>query len=191
MAGILGISQKGVMEWGKLKKSNIVLTGFMGTGKTSVGKRLASILGMDFVDTDMEIERLTGLKIPEIFQMYGEERFRKEESADVERIAALQNTVVATGGGVVLNPENMRHLRKNGFVVLLQARPEVIARRLQGSDDRPLLADKEQLIERIEGLLQEREPYYEDCDLKIDTSDLDVQGVAEKIIKELRELGWR
>lgn len=174
-----------------MKKSNIVLTGFMGTGKTSVGKRLASILGMDFVDTDMEIERLTGLKIPEIFQMYGEERFRKEESAVVERIAALQNTVVATGGGVVLNPENMRHLRKNGFVVLLQARPEVIARRLQGSDDRPLLADKERLLERIEGLLQAREPYYEDCDLKIDTSDLDVQGVAEKIIRELRELGWR
>lgn len=174
-----------------MEMSNIILTGFMGAGKTSVGRQLASLLKMSFIDTDMEIERLTGLKISEIFRRYGEQRFREEERAVVKRVAALQNTVVATGGGVVLNPENMRDLRKNGVVVLLQARPELIARRVQTGKDRPLLADQERLLERIESLLQERAPYYQDCDFKIDTSDLEPQAVVEKIIEKLRELGWR
>ncbi|MGB9792966.1 MAG: shikimate kinase [Thermacetogeniaceae bacterium] len=174
-----------------MRKSNIVLIGFMGTGKTSVGKQLASLLGMEFVDTDMEIERITGLKISEIFRRYGEQRFREEERAVVKRVAALQNAVVATGGGVVLNPENIRDLRKSGVVVLLQARPEVIARRVQTGKDRPLLADQERLLERIESLLQERAPYYQDCDFKVDTSDLQVHEVVDKIIEKLRELGWQ
>lgn len=174
-----------------MKKSNIILTGFMGTGKTSVGKQLASLLRMDFVDTDMEIERITGLKIPEIFQRYGEQRFREEERAVVKRVAALQNAVVATGGGVVLNPENMRDLRKNGVVVLLLARPEVIACRVQSSEGRPLLAVREGLIERIESLLRERAPYYQDCDFEVDTSDLQIHEVVERIIEKLRGLGWQ
>lgn len=163
----------------------------MGAGKTSVGRQLASLLKMNFIDTDMEIERITGLKIPEIFRIYGEQRFREEERAVVKRVAGFQNTVVATGGGVVLNPENMQDLRKNGIVVLLQARPDVIARRLQSGKDRPLLAVQDRLVDRIESLLQERAPYYEDCDLKIDTSDLDIQEVVEKIADMLGEFGWR
>ncbi len=179
-----------MMEWKVLKKENIVLTGFMGTGKTAVGRQLASRLNMNFIDTDVEVEYATGLKIHEIFKRYGEQRFRAEERTAVEKAAGFRNTVIATGGGVVLDPENMQNLRKSGVIVLLEARPEVIARRVRRHNNRPLLANRERLIERIENLLQERAPYYEDCDCKIDTSDLSIQGVVDKIVAVLRERGW-
>lgn len=174
-----------------MEKGNIVLTGFMGAGKTAVGSRLASRLNMNFIDTDREIERATGLKIHEIFKRYGEQRFRAEERALVKKAAGFRNTVIATGGGVVLDPENMQNLRKSGVIVLLQARPEVIARRVRCYNNRPLLADRERLMEQIENLLQERAPYYEDCDCKIDTSDLGIQEVVDKIVAVLRERGWK
>lgn len=173
-----------------MKKENIVLTGFMGTGKTVVGKYLASRLNMNFIDTDREIKYATGLKIPEIFRKYGEKRFRAEERIAVEKAAGSRNSVIATGGGVVLNPENMKNLRETGLIILLEAKPEVIARRVRRHNNRPLLANPERLMEQIENLLQARAPYYEDCDCKIDTSDLSIQGVVDKIVTVLRERGW-
>lgn len=171
-------------------KENVVLTGFMGTGKTAVGKRLAAKLKLDFLDTDTMVEDSTGTTIPEIFQKYGEKRFRSEESLAVERAARIHNCVIATGGGVVLNPENIRKLRENGYIILLEARPEVIARRvLASSTGRPLLEKKGDLTARITALLQERAPYYRDYELRIDTSDLTVEQVITRIIIFLQEQG--
>ncbi len=165
-------------------KSNIVLTGFMGVGKTAVGKHLAQLLQMEFIDTDQLIEE-SFMKIPDIFRLYGEDRFRQEEMLVVKKAAAFSNCVIATGGGVVLNPDNMKALRSNGWIVLLTARPEVIAERLKGGETRPLLQQADDKIKLIRELLRAREKYYRNCDISIDTSDLSVSQVAEEIIRRL------
>ncbi|TLM98589.1 shikimate kinase [bacterium] len=160
---------------------NLVLTGFMGTGKTTVGKRVARELGMKFVDTDKEIEKITGLTVSEIFSGYGEVRFRSEELAAVRRLAQGDNQVIATGGGVVLNRENMTLLRANGVVVCLMATPEVIYERVRRKRNRPLLAtaDPEATINK---LLQERDSYYRAADGVVDTSGKSPEKVRDEII---------
>ncbi len=170
------------------RKTNIVLTGFMGTGKTCVGKLLASALGMEFVDTDSEIEKRAGLAIPEIFARYGEGYFRRLEAEVVAEVAARSNCVIATGGGVVLNPENVARLAARGVIVLLEARPEVLARRLREAQNRPLLAGYPDLEERIASLLAVRNPFYAAaCDFRVDTSDLEPAAVAARILAFWRE----
>jgi len=173
----------------RVPQKNIVLIGFMGTGKTAVGKRLAAKLKLNFLDTDTLVEDSTGTAIPEIFQKYGEKYFRDQESLAVEKAARTHNCVIATGGGVVLNPENIRKLQENGYVILLEARPDVIARRVRASSGRPLLNKDGDLTARITELLQERAPYYRDYELRIDTSDLTVEHVIERIIVFLQEQG--
>lgn len=183
--------------------SNIVLTGFMGTGKTEVGKRLAQLLEMDLIDTDIAIEAKVGLTIPEIFHRsnpeelsrcvsrlpeYGERRFREEETAVIRQVAAEHGCVIATGGGAVLNPENVQLLREKGVIILLTAQPAVIAARVIKSGGRPLLQGDDphgDLELRIRDLLVAREPYYQDCDYQIDTTKLSVEEVAAKIISLL------
>lgn len=164
-------------------KSNIVLTGIMGVGKTAVGKQLAQLLHMWFVDTDDLIEE-TGMKIPDIFQLYGEKGFRREEMLAVKKAAAYSNCVISTGGGVVLNPDNIRELRRQGWIVLLTARPEVIAERVKGEVERPLLQQSGDKIQIIRQLLEERAHYYMNCDITIDTSDLSAAQVVEIIISK-------
>jgi shikimate kinase len=171
-------------------KENIVLIGFMGSGKTTVGKRLANLLGCTFIDTDLEIELNTGLKISEIFRKYGEKRFRAEEAVVVQRASSASGIVIATGGGVVLQPDNMARLRQTGYIILLEATPEVIAKRIQHQDVRPLLqinGNPEALIER---LIAERAPDYSNCDLKVDTSELNLDQVAAQIRQFMQARGW-
>jgi shikimate kinase len=160
---------------------NLVLTGFMGTGKTTVGKKVAKELGMEFVDTDKEIEQVTGLAVSEIFSRYEEIRFRSEEQAAVRRLAQGDNRVIATGGGVVLNQDNMTHLRANGVVICLTATPEIIYERVRRKKTRPLLAteDPEAAIRK---LLQEREQFYRVADEIIDTSGKDPEQVRDEVI---------
>lgn len=172
-------------------KRNIILTGFMGTGKTTVGQRLAAVLGLPFIDTDRLVEDMTGLKIPEIFRQYGEERFRSAESRAVAHASGFSGAVVATGGGVVLNPSNMRLLRESGWIILLEACPEVLARRLQTEQGRPLLQGAADRLLAIKSLLEERKPYYWDCDCRVDTSSLTVEEVVQQILAFLREWGWK
>jgi shikimate kinase len=178
-----------------LIRRNIVLTGFMGTGKTLIGQMLAGRLGLLFIDTDREVEAHTGLDPSEIFNRYGEEHFRTEESLVVERVARLEGCVIATGGGVVLNDGNMANLRRTGAIILLEARPEVIARRVSRADDRPLLLEsqiRQQLQERIETLVRQRASYYGDHDFRVDTSDLSPEQVLEQILVYLKpEAGER
>lgn len=161
-------------------RTNIVLIGFMGTGKTGVGRILARVMGKDFVDTDAEIEKNIGLKVEKIFQNFGEERFRLEESKIIKEVARRNNCVIATGGGVVLNPDNIQVLKESGLLIGLTAAPEVIQTRVTNKI-RPLL--RKPTIERISKLLQEREKYYQVADWYIDTSTYSKKEVAAKILE--------
>jgi shikimate kinase len=164
---------------------NIVLTGFMGTGKTAVGKILSQKLGFVLVDADAEIEREQKTTITDIFNRLGEAAFRDMESAVIKRLSVLKNAVLSTGGGAVLRAENMDALRKNWIVVCLTATPETILRRTSKSKDRPLLQVADPL-EKIRELYDSRRPYYEKADIIINTDDMGPFQVAEEIIKAIR-----
>ena len=167
-------------------KKNIVLIGFMGTGKTAVGKRLAALLDKDFYDSDDEVEKVTGMTITQLFNKYGEVRFRSEENLAVNRLAKNENCVIATGGGVVLDKTNMEVLSVNGVIICLSAKPEVIYERVKKRNNRPLLK-KGDLYQNILELLAQRDELYKAADLYIDTSDLDFQEIIDKIIDFLNK----
>lgn len=165
---------------------NIVLIGFMGSGKTVVGRRLAAELRLDFLDTDELIEKTAGKKISEIFAAEGEEYFRDLESEVLKTLRDYDHFVLSTGGGMVLRAENVALLKGLGPVVLLWTDPEKIWHRIKHEEHRPLLkvADPEgEIVKR----LGDREPFYRQAaDWIIDTSKLDVDQVTEEIIKWLK-----
>lgn len=169
-------------------KSNIALVGFMGTGKTDVGRLLARKLDKDFVELDELIEQKAGKTIPEIFQQDGEIAFRELEIEATREAAAQKNAVIACGGGVILNQINVDRLREQGVIVYLTASPEAILQRTSSdTDERPLLVAEDR-TSRVEKLLNFRRPFYEHAaDITVDTSELDVAGVAGQIISELSE----
>ena len=166
-------------------KSNIVLIGFMGTGKTSVGIRLTEMLNMTFVDTDDLIEKDSGMIISDIFKDMGEEYFRDLESKITKKISELENQVIATGGGIIKRERNIQSLKKKGLLFCLDARPEVILQRTSGYNHRPLL-QVDDPIGRIKELLKERDPFYAKADHRIDTSDRTIDQIAENIIDFFR-----
>lgn len=163
---------------------NIVLTGFMGTGKTEVGKILSQKLGLALIDADAEIEKEQQTTITEIFQSQGETAFRDMESSMIKRLSTLNNIVLSTGGGVVLRQENIDALRKNGIIICLSASPETILRRTRKNNNRPLLQTGNPL-QKIKELYAFRKPYYERADIIIDTDNLVPLQVAEEIIKAI------
>ncbi|MFH1367895.1 MAG: shikimate kinase [Elusimicrobiota bacterium] len=160
---------------------NIVLTGFMGTGKSYVGMLLAKKLGWQFYDTDAMIEKDVGYSINEIFAKKGEPYFRDVESKAVRLVAILDKVVIACGGGVVLRKENMQELGKNGVVVCLTATPEKIYERTKYDTTRPLLKTDDPVL-KIRELLDFRKEYYGKCGLIVDTSDITPEQVTEKIL---------
>jgi len=164
-----------------MKKSNIILIGFMGTGKTSVGKKAAHILNMDFIDTDLLIEKSLGMTIPEIFSEFGENFFREKESQIAREVANKNNTVAATGGGIVLNPMNIKVLGGTGTIVWLNAPPELIYERIKSDVNRPLSYNKS--IEDIKDMYSKRYHLYEKyCDFCIDISGKSVETIALQIV---------
>jgi shikimate kinase len=169
---------------------NIILTGFMGTGKTVVGKILAWRLARRFLDTDAQVERLSGLTVPEIFARHGESYFRDLESEVIESLPRYPagSLVAATGGGAVLRENNRRLLRRAGVVVLLTASPAAILSRVGGDAGRPLLAEAPVPVDAVLSLLKSREPYYLECDFKIDTTDKKPSRIAEEIMTGLRSV---
>jgi shikimate kinase len=162
---------------------NIVITGFMGTGKSSVGKILAGKLGWQFYDIDEIIEHEVGTSIAEIFSKRGEEYFRKLEANVVKLLSVLDESVISCGGGVVLFEKNMDELEINGIVVCLTASAEKIFKRTGKTKNRPLL-NVEDPVTKIKELLEHRKKYYDRCALAIDTDNLTPEEVASKILKE-------
>jgi len=165
---------------------NIVLTGLMGSGKTSVGKRLADILQYDFLDTDDIIEQETGISINEIFSKYGEIWFREYENKISRKLSEVEKTVISTGGGFVLNPDNIENLRKNSIIVNLRTKAETLWNRLKTKTDRPLLKVLNPL-NKLKELINERERFYNNADYIIDTDDLSVDEVVEEILNLIKE----
>ncbi|MEC4684278.1 MAG: shikimate kinase [Nitrospirota bacterium] len=166
---------------------NIVLTGFMGSGKTAVGRELANRLGMKLVELDEEIEKAEGLTINEIFSRFGERYFRDRETEIVRKFAGQDNVVISTGGGVVLREENMKALREKGVIVCLKATPETILKRTSTSGERPLL-NVDDPLKKIRDLLDYREPFYEKADILIETDSLSTAEIADEIIRRVKEL---
>lgn len=169
-------------------KSNIALIGFMGTGKTAVGKLLAGRLGKEFIELDALIEKKARKTIPEIFARDGEVAFRELEIEATKDVAERENAVMACGGGVVLNQINIDRLRKHSVIVYLTASLEAILERTASDrDERPLLVAEDK-ASKIEKLLQFRKPFYERAaDITVDTSGLEVPEVVEQIIARLGE----
>lgn len=169
-------------------KSSVALIGFMGTGKTAVGKALAKKLGKEFVELDTLIEQKAGKPITEIFQQEGEIRFRELEIEATRQVAGRKNLVIACGGGLVLNWINIARLRLEAIIVYLTASPNAILKRtLSDGATRPLLNVPDK-IDRIKELLWFRKPFYERAaDITIDTSNLDIDSVVQKIIDELKK----
>ena len=170
-------------------KRNIFLCGFMATGKSSVGKRLAEKMNFEFIDMDSVIEAESGKTIPQIFASEGESAFRALEARMVERLAERTECVVATGGGVMVNPRNLEILKRCGVVVTLTADSETILQRVGSGDDRPMLHEGDRL-ERIRTLLEKRAPAYAQGDMIVDTSSRSIDEVAQAITDRLQEFGF-
>ena len=170
-----------------MMKKNIVLIGFMGTGKTSIGKMLASKLGCAFVDLDHKIEDDNDMTIPEIFQKYGETHFRELEKQAVKETTGRRGIVIATGGGTIKDTENMQLLRESGVVICLTADVDEILSRTESKGERPVLdaKDKAQGDRRaaIEKLLEERRIFYDQADYKVDTTDWSPMQIIDDICR--------
>ena len=165
---------------------NIILTGFMGTGKSTAGRRLAKRLGWTFVDVDRLIETSARMPIARIFAERGEAVFRRLERRAINRIVHGREQVIATGGGAFVDPQSRAKLRVSGPVVCLTARPQVILARVgRRLDARPLLAGSPSPLGRIRALLAQRAAAYAHADLTIDTSSLSIDEVAERIWAKL------
>ena len=161
--------------------ANIVLVGFMGTGKSVVGRVIAQKLEFHFIDTDDVIEQTSKAKISDIFAEHGEDYFRDLESQAVKSVALMKNQVIATGGGVVLRSSNIDLLRTGGPIFCLNATPKAIWDRVRSSQSRPLLRGPDPL-KKIETLLDKRAPYYALADHQIETTGVSVDRVANEII---------
>ena len=160
----------------------------MGAGKTTVGRQLARRLGRQFFDSDHEIVERTGVPIPTIFEIEGEDGFRKRESQAIEELTACSDIVLATGGGVVLNPENRRRLHETGWVVYLDVPPVLLYERTRHDRNRPLLHVDDPLA-RLEDLHAQRSPLYrETAHIVVDGAHLVASGIVQYLLREFNRL---
>lgn len=167
---------------------NIVLVGFMGTGKTTVGRLLANKLNRQFIDVDRKIEENCGMPVSEIFKVQGESFFRQQEQQAIKDFLPQANAVVATGGGAVLSSENVANLKNHGLMICLAATADSIVSRIGTDGARPLLnvPNKDEAVAK---LLQERASRYQVADYTVDTSILTPGEVAERIIGIMQAKG--
>lgn len=165
-------------------KRNIVLIGFMGSGKSTLARILSQMLRWPAISTDTVIEQKAGKKIPAIFKDSGEEYFRRLEQEAVVEVAKERGVIIDCGGGVVLNPENIKVLKATGILVYLSCSPDVIYQRVRSQPKRPLLDVPDQLA-KIKELLDQRQMYYQQADMTLDSSDGDLTRVALEIIQKV------
>ncbi len=174
---------------GSVERENIFLVGLMGAGKTSVGKLLARRMGKRFYDSDHEIERITGVRIPVIFEIEGEPGFRARESRMLAQLAKGSGVVLATGGGAVLSEQNRKVLSQHGTVVYLRASPHDLWHRTRHDRNRPLLQTGNPLAKLTE-LFTERDALYREvADVIVDTGSQSVSSLAHRLEQKLMQLG--
>ncbi|NHN28504.1 shikimate kinase [Paenibacillus agricola] len=167
-----------------MKHKNIIIVGFMGTGKTAVGKAMAERLGWRFVDTDHYIESKQGTTISDMFRDLGEPAFRNMEGEAIAAVLEGSRQVVATGGGAVLAEHNRVCMQQEGYVVALKAAPEVIINRVKQDEKRPLVQGD--VKERVYSLLEARKHAYDFADLIIDSSTASVEEIVEQVIDAIQ-----
>ncbi|BCJ85969.1 shikimate kinase [Effusibacillus dendaii] len=160
---------------------NIYLIGFMGTGKSTLGRVLSQRIGWPWIDTDQEIVKRQNRTIPEIFASEGEAYFRDRETELLKELALRKRILVTTGGGMVLRSENRELMRKSGIVISLTADRNVIRDRVARQGNRPLLAGDE-LEQRIDRLLKERAELYNEADIQIDTTSGDIDAAVRELL---------
>ena len=166
---------------------NIFLVGPMGAGKTTIGKRLAELRGMEFVDSDQEIEQRTGVDIPFIFEKEGEEGFRVREAKVIEELSEQRNIVLATGGGAVMNADNRKYLSARGFVVYLYATVQQQLDRTHRTDHRSLLQNGDRAT-TLQTLFELRDPLYREiADMTIETDGRNARTLARQIEQQLSQ----
>ena len=169
-------------------KDNVILTGFMGTGKTSLGKVLATKLGRPFVDIDKKIEDENHMSIPKIFENFGEAHFRKLEKIAVKELSERRGLVIATGGGTVKDEENLRLLKSSGVLICLTTEPEEIFNRTARRGERPVLdGGGDERLATIKKLLAERKKFYDRADYQVDTTDWSPIQIIDDICRYLRQ----
>jgi len=175
--------------------SRVFLTGFMGSGKSTVGPILANSVGYDFVDLDAVIEGAEGCSISEIFRERGEVYFRRREREEVLRLCRKSRLVVSLGGGTLVQPETYQLIRSSGLLVYLKLSPEDVYQRVRHRDNRPLLADPEggrlsaqELKARIEHLLRQREELYASADITVESDTRRVGVTVDRLVHEIAHL---
>jgi shikimate kinase len=165
---------------------SIVLVGMMGAGKSSIGRRLASELGLLFVDADTEIEKAAGMSISEMFEFKGEEYFRAGEARVIARLLDCGPQVLATGGGAFMNAQTRALVREKGISIWLKADIDVLLRRVKRRNDRPLLKDNDP-AETLARLLEQRDPVYAEADMIIQSRDVPHETIMTEIIAALAQ----
>ena len=168
-----------------LGRRSIVLVGMMGAGKSSIGRRLASRLGIPFVDADTEIEKAAGMSIADIFQAHGEPYFRAGETRVIARLLEGGPQVLATGGGAFMNADTRASVRAKGISVWLRATLDVLTKRIKRRTDRPLLKTTDP-VETLRKLIDERYPVYAEADLTIESRDVPHDMIVDEILEGLR-----
>jgi shikimate kinase len=173
----------------------IYLTGFMTSGKSTLGKILANVIGWNFYDLDKEIENDEGKKITEIFEIKGEPYFRKIESQKLKSVSAKENVVISLGGGTIVNEDNVKFILENGKLIYLKVEPEIIYTRIKKKTDRPLFKeyvlaenDKESFIKKISSMLSEREKYYNKADLVFDVDNSPIGITVDRLAKTVKKI---
>jgi shikimate kinase len=164
---------------------NIALTGFMAVGKTVAGRKLARRLKRPFVDLDRAIEEAEGMKVQEIFKRKGEAFFRELEKRKLSEVLEREGQIVATGGGAVVEEDNLRLLKEKSLLICLTATAQTLMRRSGSGRGRPLLQGEDRK-DKIETLLNQRKKIYAQAHLVIDTSDLSIDDVVDKILEKIR-----
>jgi len=162
----------------------LVLVGLMGSGKTTIGRRLAARLDVPFVDADDEVERAAGCSIEDMFEVHGEATFREGEMRVIARLLEGQPGVMATGGGAFMNEETREKIMESGISIWLRADLDVLVRRCGRRDDRPLLKGGD-MRETLENLIDQRYPIYGKANIIVDTGDMPHRTVVDKIMDEL------
>ncbi|MBE7705776.1 MAG: shikimate kinase [Cyanobacteria bacterium SIG30] len=165
-------------------KDNIVLIGLMGAGKTTIGRYLANLWAMNFVDFDEDIEKNENMKINEIFAKYGEKHFRELEKKAIQKHMGCENFIIATGGGIVKDVENIDNLKKIGKVIYLKASPLILFERIKDSETRPLIRCSDAYRE-FEKIFEQRREKYELADIIINTENKTLEEIVRNINEKL------